>query len=303
MGLVESARTLNVKILSSIVLFLVIAGAAFGADLKVGTLNCYLLFDPAINHRGKVDDDNRMSAEQYQQKFANLATLTKGYNVIALQETGGKAETAALAKAAGLSWVWTQGRDTATGQEVALLHNLPNWQVTSKGRVAELDRVVSKHLLVLATKGQERVYFLAVHLLRPIGEQQQKQEGQRKAIGAWVQGLLARELGATVVILGGHQQQQPRVALRPWKRCWRPQWLLAHPSCEQMLRPPRRCWGREMGRNRGSAPTLRTKAERRQQADVDRSLLCGCGAAHGYATIISRKGVHAVVDCTGYDFG
>ena len=202
MGLVESARTLNVKILSSIVLFLVIAGAAFGADLKVGTLNCYLLFDPAIDHRGKVDDENRMSAEQYQQKFANLATLTKGYNVIALQETGGKAETAALAKAAGLSWVWTQGRDTATGQEVALLHNLPSWQVTSKGRVAELDRVVSKHLLVLATKGQERVYFLAVHLLRPIGEQQQKQESQRKAIGAWVQGLLARELGATVVILG-----------------------------------------------------------------------------------------------------
>ena len=132
----------------------------------------------------------------------NLSTLTKGYNVIALQETGGKTEAAALAKAAGFSWVWTQGRDTATGQEVALLHNLPSWQITSKGRVAELDRVVSKHLLVLATKGQERVYFLAVHLLRPIGAQQQKQESQRKAIGAWVQGLLARESGATVVILG-----------------------------------------------------------------------------------------------------
>ena len=80
--------------------------------------------------------------------------------------------------------------------------NLPGWAVSSKGRVAELDRVVSKHLLVLATKGQERVYFLAVHLLRPIGAQQQKQEGQRRAIGAWAQGLLARESGATVVILG-----------------------------------------------------------------------------------------------------
>ena len=31
---------------------------------------------------------------------------------------------------------------------------------------------------------------------------QQKQEGQRRAIGAWAQGLLARESGATVVILG-----------------------------------------------------------------------------------------------------
>jgi endonuclease/exonuclease/phosphatase family metal-dependent hydrolase len=201
-GIVESARTLNVKILRRIALFLLVAGAALGADLKVGTLNCYLLFDPAIDHRGKVDDDNRMTSAQYQQKLTNLATLTKGYDVVALQEIGGKAETAALAKAAGFSWAWTQGRDTATGQEVALLHNLPNWQVTSKGRVAELDRVVSKHLLVLATKGQERVYFLAVHLLRPIGAQQQRQESQRKAISAWVQGLLARESGSAVVILG-----------------------------------------------------------------------------------------------------
>ena len=191
-----------VKTLRRFVFFLVLAGAVFAADLKVGTLNCYLLFDPSIDHRGKVDDDNRMTSAQYQQKVTNLATLTKGYNVVALQEIGGKTETAALAKAAGFSWAWTQGRDTATGQEVALLHNLPSWQVTSKGRVAELEKIVSKHLLVLATKGQERVYFLAVHLLRPIGAQQQKQEGQRRAIGAWAQGLLARESGATVVILG-----------------------------------------------------------------------------------------------------
>ena len=193
---------MNVKILRRIVLFLLTAGAVFAADLKVGTLNCYLLFDPAIDHRGKVDDDNRMTSAQYQQKLTNLATLTKGYDVVALQEIGGKTETAALAKAAGFAWAWTQGRDTATGQEVALLHTLPSWQVTSKGRVAELEKIVSKHLLVLATKGQERVYFLSVHLLRPIGAQQQKQEGQRRAIGAWAQGLLARESGATVVILG-----------------------------------------------------------------------------------------------------
>lgn len=193
---------MSVKILRRLALFLLTVGAVFATDLKVGTLNCYLLFDPSIDHRGKVDDDNRMSSAQYQQKLTNLATLTKGYDVVALQEIGGKTETAALAKAAGFSWAWTQGRDTATGQEVALLHNLPSWQVSSKGRVAELDRVVSKHLLFLATKGQERVYFLAVHLLRPIGAQQQKQEGQRKAIGAWAKGLLARESGATVVILG-----------------------------------------------------------------------------------------------------
>ena len=79
---------------------------------------------------------------------------------------------------------------------------MPGWAVSSKGRVAELDRVVSKHLLVLATKGQERVYFLAVHLLRPIGPQADKQAKQREAIGAWATGLLSREPGATVLVVG-----------------------------------------------------------------------------------------------------
>lgn len=188
--------------LRHLALFLLLAVAALAADLKIGSLNCYLFFDPAIEHRGKVDDANRMTAEQYRAKTANLATLTKGYQLVALQETGGREEVTALAKAAGMSWAWTQGKDTATGQDVAVLHNLPGWKVSSKGRVAELDRVVSKHLLVLATHEKERVYFLAVHLLRPIGAQAEKHDRQRAAIGEWVKEQLAREPGATVVVLG-----------------------------------------------------------------------------------------------------
>jgi hypothetical protein len=183
-------------------LFFLLAVAALSADLKVGSLNCYLLFDPVIDHRGKVDDTNRMTAEQYRTKLANLMTLTKGYNVVAVQETGGRAEVAALAQAAGTSWIWSQGNDTATGEEVAVLHKLPGWTVTSMGRVAALDKVVSKHLLVLATHEKERVYFLAVHLLRPIGSQSEKHDRQRAAIGAWVKDQLVREPGASVVVLG-----------------------------------------------------------------------------------------------------
>ena len=183
-------------------LVLVLAVTAIAAELKVGSLNCYLLFDPAIDHRGKVDDANRMTPEQYRTKVANLATLTKGYELVSLQEIGGREEVTALAKAAGMSWAWTQGKDTATGQDVAVLHNLPGWAVSSKGRVAELDRVVSKHLLVLATHEMNRVYVLAVHLLRPIGPQADKQAKQREAIGAWATGLLSREPGATVLVVG-----------------------------------------------------------------------------------------------------
>ena len=183
-------------------LFVLLAISALAAELKIGSLNCYLLFDPTIDHRGKVDDDNRMSADQYRTKVANLATLTKGYDVVALQETGGRPEVATLATAAHMSWAWSLGNDTATGEEVGLLYKLPGWTVASKGRVAALDKIVSKHLLVYATHGNDRVYFLAVHLIRPIGAQAEKHDRQRAAIGEWVKDQLAREPGATVVVLG-----------------------------------------------------------------------------------------------------
>jgi hypothetical protein len=188
--------------LRHVALFLFLTVVALAADLKVGSLNCYLYFDPDIDHRGKVDDANRMTAEQYRTKTANLATLTKGYDVVALQEAGGKAEVTALAIATRMSWAWSQGNDTATGQEVGLLYNLPAWTVTSKGRVAALDRVVSKHLLVLATHGNDRVYFLAVHLIRPIGAQADKHDKQRAAISEWLKEQVAREPAATVVVPG-----------------------------------------------------------------------------------------------------
>jgi hypothetical protein len=54
----------------------------------------------------------------------------------------------------------------------------------------------------LATREKERIYFLAVHLLRPIGANEAKQAKQRAAIGEWARDLLARDPGATVVILG-----------------------------------------------------------------------------------------------------
>ena len=30
-------------------------------EIKVATLNCYLLFDPRIDHHGKVDDEEKMT--------------------------------------------------------------------------------------------------------------------------------------------------------------------------------------------------------------------------------------------------
>jgi hypothetical protein len=69
-------------------LFLATAVLVLAVDLKVGTLNCYLLFDPAIDHVGKVDDENRLQPAEYQTKLSNFSTLMTGYEILALQETG-----------------------------------------------------------------------------------------------------------------------------------------------------------------------------------------------------------------------
>ena len=67
-------------------LFLLLAVFALASELKVGSLNCHLLFDPAVQHRGKVDDENQMTETQYRTKLENLAALAKGYQGLAFQE-------------------------------------------------------------------------------------------------------------------------------------------------------------------------------------------------------------------------
>jgi hypothetical protein len=197
----------------SLGLFVVSAVLVLAVDLKVGTLNTYLFFDPSINHTGKVDDENRMTAEEYRTKVENLSTLIQGYEIIALQETGGRDEIIALAAKAKMDWLWSRGKDTATGEEVGVIYHLPGWKVTSRGRVGDLDKVVSKHLLVSASKGTSTVYFLAVHLLRPIGAQTEKHQGQLDAIGAWARELSGREPKATVVVLGDTNNTNVKTAL------------------------------------------------------------------------------------------
>lgn len=184
------------------VLFLATAVLVLAVDLKVGSLNCYLLFDPAIDHPGKVDDENRLSPAEYQTKLSNLATLFGDCEVVGVQEAGGRSEITALAAKSHMEWLWARGKDTATGEEVGLLYRLPGWKVASHGRVGDLDKVVSKHLLVSASKGSTKAYFLVVHLLRPIGAQAEKHQRQLAAIGAWMRGVGEREPTATIVVLG-----------------------------------------------------------------------------------------------------
>ena len=113
------------KLPVTLFLLLLAATVSVAAEIKVETLNCFLLFDPSIEHRGKLDDEQRMSLAQYNEKLGNMSSLIRGYDVVGIQETGGRAEVDALAARAGMKGLWARGNDTATGQEVACCTSYP----------------------------------------------------------------------------------------------------------------------------------------------------------------------------------
>jgi len=189
-------------------LFLALVATACAADIRIATLNCYLLFDPAVAHSGKLDEERALTAEEYQRKIENLVSLTKGYEVIGLEETGGRAEVEALAQAGGYQWAFAKGKDTYTGEEVGALYNLPGWTVSGIGRVGSLDKTLSKHLSFTATKAGETVRFLVIHLIRPIGKQAEKHQRQLAAIAEWVKEMDRLHPKDTVVILGDTNNDQ-----------------------------------------------------------------------------------------------
>jgi len=175
---------------------------SLAAQVRVATMNCYLLFKPGIEHRGKIDNEHAMSESVYSAKVSNLMKLVPDLDFVGLQEIGGRAELEDLARAGGYKWAFAPGKDTFTGEEVGALYKLNNWQVRVQGRVASLDRLVSKHLLVIANQGNRRMEFLVVHLIRPIGANAAKHQAQLEAIAAWAKEQLTHDPALSIVVLG-----------------------------------------------------------------------------------------------------
>lgn len=164
------------------VLISLIAPLLHAVSLQVGTLNCYLCFDPAVEHAGKVDDANKLSESEYRQKIQNLAGLAKGCEVVGVQEVGGSDEIAALAKGAGLEYAFVPGKDTFTGENVALLFRLPaGWRLQRAYRHPGLESL-SKHLVCDFSDGKERFSVVVFHLIRPIGKNAEKHAQQIAAL-------------------------------------------------------------------------------------------------------------------------
>ena len=75
------ARKLPVTLL----LVFLAATVSVAAEIKVATLNCFLLFDSRIEHRGKLDEEQRISMARYNEKLVNLSSLIRGYDVVGVQ--------------------------------------------------------------------------------------------------------------------------------------------------------------------------------------------------------------------------
>lgn len=181
-------------------IFLAAAISAVADSIRVGTLNCYLFFDPAQVRRGEVATEHMLTPDQYVQKRANLTSLISDCGFVGLEEVGGRTEIQDCARGLGWDFAFAAGRDTYTGEQVGAIYHLPGWRVTNNGRVSALDAIVSKHLLVTAKKGKQTLRFLVVHLVRPLGKNVGKHDEQLAAIGAWAQNASAG--GGTVVVLG-----------------------------------------------------------------------------------------------------
>jgi endonuclease/exonuclease/phosphatase family metal-dependent hydrolase len=191
--------------LSLFVATLLLAVSAAAAELTVGTLNTYLHFSPAYKHRGRLEGQAALTAGEYATKTANLAAMISRFDVVGLQEIGGRPEVEDLAKLLGFDSAFVGGKDTYTGQEVGVIwRRLPGWRVTNNGRVPSLDASLSKHILVTleAPDGQTRIRLLNVHMIRPIGENATKHAAQIDAINTWAAGVLAGDKAATVVVVG-----------------------------------------------------------------------------------------------------
>lgn len=202
--------------ITGILLLVLLAGCKtrtiLPADLNpitLVTLNCYWFLGQENYHSA----DRPRGEQEYELKAGHLAGLLPPEPplFVGLQEVGNDGDVQTLAYAAQRRYghtyqpLFVQGKDTATKQDVgALLDTTRGWGVHGRpSRVSELEREVSKHLVVRLTNAVTSMDIAVVHLRRPIGEEgEKKQKDQNRALLRWVMRHLSGNPKANVVILG-----------------------------------------------------------------------------------------------------
>lgn len=203
---------------AAVLLCLLIGFAACAQDrISIAALNCYWFF----NHtEGNGRADRPGTKIEYSLKAGHLIGLlpTDPPLFVGLQEIGGQDDVQALAKSASARFkrpyrtLFVQGKDNATGQNVgAIFNTAAGWGVYGRpSRASDLERELSKHLVVRLTNAVASMDVCVVHLRRPIGvDGQQKQVEQCRALLRWAMRHLAKNPKANLVILGDFNEGRP----------------------------------------------------------------------------------------------
>lgn len=108
--------------------------------------------------------------------------------------------------------LFVQGKDTSTRQDVgALLDTTRGWGVYGRpSRVSDLERELSKHLVLRLTNAVASMDLCVVHLRRPMGNAgAEKQVEQNRALLRWAMRHLSKNPKANLVILGDFNEARP----------------------------------------------------------------------------------------------
>lgn len=192
-----------------LILFTSVLPITRGDAVSFATLNCYWFFG-AENY---ANADKPISTNEYSLKAGHLIGLLppEAPLFVGLQEIGNDQDVQALAHSATRRFkrqykpLFVQGRDTATKQDVgALFDTSRGWGVYGRpSRVLELERELSKHLVVRLTNATTHIDVCVVHLRRPIGaDGVAKQNEQNSALLRWSMRHLAKDPKANLVIMG-----------------------------------------------------------------------------------------------------
>jgi len=184
--------------------------SARGAEISIGTLNCYWFFDQEdVNKKA----DKPHGKQEYELKAGHLIGLLPQEPplFLGLQEIGCNEELQAMARSAQARYkhpyqaLFVKGKDSATGQNVgAILDTGRGWGVYGRpSRVSDLERSLSKHLVVRLTNATTTLDVCVVHLRRPMDNGgAEKQIDQNRALMRWAMGHLAKNPKANLIILG-----------------------------------------------------------------------------------------------------
>ena len=194
-----------------IFLWLAVFSASAQADrVSLTTLNCGAFFGGGET---RIELGQPRTSAEFWTKARNLVDLwpTNAPLLVALEEIGGAREAVYLSRFAAERYqhtfqpIFAETKDTFTEEAVgALLDLSQGWKISGKpGRVPELDRAVSKHLVVRLTNNFSALEICVVHLRRPIGQYGRRaQDKQCAALKAWASARLAKNPHENLVILG-----------------------------------------------------------------------------------------------------